>query len=269
MKSKIFGTLTCLTLITFLATVTVAGLMEGLVAYWPLDEGEGDTTSDLSGNGNDGTLNGGPNWEDGKFGNALSFDGTDDHVDCGNPPILDFGTGDWTVSAWMRASVATEDKTIFGNGADRSGGVRYQMLLDSDNYIQCVLDDDTDKYNPRGNITVIDGEWHHIVMMRRNGTDIRLYVDGVEDTGVTNDGNSTIPADYDLSDTSQANAYIGAVWHFEEKRPEKLFAGMIDDVSIWGRALTQEEVAELAADSVPSAVEPNGKLTITWGSIKN
>jgi hypothetical protein len=125
-------------------------------------------------------------------------------------------------------------------------------MLDSDNCIHPVLDDDVTKYDPMGEIPVIDGQWHHIAMMRRNGTEFRVYVDGVEDMGVTNHGESAIPADYDLSGTSLFNAYLGAVTHAGNSTPdavvlEKLMFGMIDDVRIYDVALTEAEVAALAS----------------------
>jgi hypothetical protein len=54
---------------------------QSLVLYLPFDEGSGDKTSDLSNNGNDGTLGNNPAWTEGKFKNALEFDGTDDYVE--------------------------------------------------------------------------------------------------------------------------------------------------------------------------------------------
>jgi len=252
-------------------TVVHADIADGLVAYWPLDEGAGTTTSDLSGNGNDGILIGGPNWVEGKLGGALDFDGSDDIVDCGNPPILDFGTGDFTVSAWMRvANVPGGDVTIFSKGGDHSSadlpGVRYQVMLDSSDYIHPVLDDDSSKRDPHGDITVIDGQWHHIVMMRRDGTMFRVYVDGVEDMGVTNHGESTLAADYDLSGTSRFKAYIGAVTDSRDTSGntlEKLFAGLIDDVAVWNRALTAEEISYLWNDGAGNAA-PQAAPTVPF-----
>ena len=69
-----------------------------LVGLWLLDEIEGDKVRDSSGNGHDGTLIGSPELVAGKFGNALSFDGTDDVVDCGNADSLNLGT--FTVVFW-------------------------------------------------------------------------------------------------------------------------------------------------------------------------
>jgi hypothetical protein len=226
------------------------------LAHWKLDEGSGTIAADSSGNALDGTLMGDPMWVAGIIGGALDFDG-DDYVDIGNPPILDFSTGDWTLSAWMNAAVAPSgDVTIVGKGGDHSSdalpGVRYQLMLDSSDYLHPVVDDDSSKYDPSGEIPLIDGQWHHVVMMRRNGTELRAYVDGVEDMGVTNHGESTIPAEYDLSGTSKFNAYIGAITHAGNSTPdtvvlEKLMLGMIDDVRIYDVALTEAEVAALAS----------------------
>ncbi|MFQ6035968.1 MAG: LamG-like jellyroll fold domain-containing protein [Sedimentisphaerales bacterium] len=233
----------------------------GLMAHWKLDEGSGTIAADSSGNGLDGTLVGVPLWVAGNIGGALEFDGVDDHVDCGNSPILDFGTGDWTVSAWIKVTTTPSgDVTIFGKGGDHTSailpGVRYQLMLDSDNDIHPVVDDDSTKYDPRGDIPVIDGQWHHIVMMRRDGTKFRVYVDGVEDMGVTNHGESTLPANYDLSGTSKFNAYIGAITNAEVSTPdtvvlEKLFLGMIDDVRVYDYALSDAEIAWLAGRTKP------------------
>ena len=53
---------------------------DGLVAEWHFDEGSGSVVEDSSGNGNDGVIYG-ATWVDGKYGNALSFDGVDDNLE--------------------------------------------------------------------------------------------------------------------------------------------------------------------------------------------
>ena len=71
MKAKLVA-LVCLMSLTVLAYTNV--LEAGLVAYWPFDEGKGKDAKDASDNGNDGDING-AEWVDGKFGEALEFDG--------------------------------------------------------------------------------------------------------------------------------------------------------------------------------------------------
>ena len=87
----------------FAASVVEASLTDGLVLYLPFDEGQGEVAGDLSGNGHDGTLEG-PEWTEGEFGNALSFDGVEAFVDV--PFSDDFViTEGITLGAWVAANV--------------------------------------------------------------------------------------------------------------------------------------------------------------------
>ena len=89
----------------------------GPVAHWKMDEGNGTTTYDSSGNGNDGYFGStttSPTWTTGKHGNALSFDGTDDYVDAGDS--ADVGVSDFTIEAWVRPSRVTSYKFIVSKG---------------------------------------------------------------------------------------------------------------------------------------------------------
>jgi hypothetical protein len=228
-------------------------ISEGLLGYWPLDEGVGNTTADASGNGNEGIVNGYPDWVQGKFGMTLSFDGIDDYVYVGNDPSLDHGTGDFTISAWVKTTYAEldEDPTIFGKGGDSEGGIRYCLLIhETYNSIRLVLDNDKAKYWPEGLIGVTDDQWHHIVGMR-DGTFLRIFVDGVQDPGAVEQTDSTahteftIPADYDLTGTSLYGAYIGVIHSHAKGHLQKYFNGLIDDVAIWNRALSTDEVSHL------------------------
>jgi len=82
---------------TLLAVFLVLGLFVAhvnadLVGNWKFDEGAGNAVADKSGNGNDGTLVGGPSWIAGTIGSgALSFDGSDDMVEVPHSPVLDMG----------------------------------------------------------------------------------------------------------------------------------------------------------------------------------
>ena len=273
MKSKILGIFMCLTLITF-STVTMASLKDGLVGYWPMDEGEGFVVADLSDNGNDGVLASPVDrdlsgehaeWVTGKFGSALSFDGTD-YVDCGNPSVLDF-PADFTVSAWVKDAKSSQDSaTFWSKGGDGGGGIRLRVSMDQAGTALFHLDDDIQKLTGRGSIRWDDkNDWRHIVAMR-SGNEMRVYVDGVQDMAV----NNILPEGFDLSGTSQSHAVIGAIWDFGGNRwGPQFWEGLIDEVAIWNRAITEEEIAELLIGSISSlAVESNGKLAITWGSIK-
>jgi len=213
MCKKMRYVLMFLVFVVGLTTATVsADTSEGLLGYWPLDEGAGTVTADASGNGNDGIIdvnNGEPNWVEGKLGMALSLDGIDDHVDCGNSPSLDLGTSPFTISAWIKTSSTADNLSIFGKGGDDGGGIRYHLFVHS-THVKILVDDDDTKYDPEGEIPVNDDQWHHIVGMR-DATSLRLFIDGVEDPGVIAHDESPLSADYDTSGSSMYGAYIGAM----------------------------------------------------------
>jgi len=77
-----------------------------VLGAWLLDEGTGDITADASGNGNDGTLMGPPNWVAGKFGSALEFTGSGTYVDCGNAEALNVNV--FSVSFWYNLPSSTQ-----------------------------------------------------------------------------------------------------------------------------------------------------------------
>ena len=223
-----------------------------LVAHWPLDEGTGTIAEDVTGNGNDGTLQGEPLWVAGKYGAALEFDG-DDYVDCGNQDILNFGTNDWTITAWIKTT-QIDRGTIFANGGDNAGGVRFTLATHEANADRITLttDDDSTKAQALGGTVVIDGQWYHVAAMRE-GTTISVHVNGVLD------GTNTVPAGYDLSGTSQHNSLIGAMTSHTDGSLIKLYVGVIDDVRIYIKALTEPELQAAMEGSAgfPYALGPD------------
>ncbi|MHC4071157.1 MAG: LamG domain-containing protein, partial [Planctomycetota bacterium] len=76
-----------------------------------------------------------------------------------------------------------------------------------------------------------------------------VYVDGVED------GTLDLPEGYDLSGTTQHNALLGAITSHTDDSLEKLFAGLLDEVAIYDRALSVGEVRYLAGHRAPAATD--------------
>ncbi|MFX1410253.1 MAG: protein kinase [Promethearchaeota archaeon] len=217
---------------------------QDIVGWWKLDEGAGTSALDSSEYGNHGLLGGGPQWVDGKIGSALKFDGIDDYVDCGNLDVLNFGIGDWTVSTWIKTSQTSagdENKgIIFVNGGDFGGGKRYALALGEriSGAITLTTDDNSVKRQATSSVLVNDDAWHHILGMR-NGTYLLVYIDGELD------GHSTVPDGYDLSGTSQHNAYVGVITNNQNGTLIKHFEGIIDEVRVYNYALTQQDIREL------------------------
>jgi hypothetical protein len=167
-------------------------------------------------------------------------------VDLGNPPELDFGIVDWSICAWVKTSMmGTGDANkgvIYAKGGDRAGGIRYGLYVNENQTVQgsidLVTDDNVNKREAISSVSVSDGQWHHIVGLRAGDT-INVYIDGILD------GTANLPADYDLSGTSQHNAYIGVVTDNEASAPEKYLVGSVDDVRIYDYALSQEEILDV------------------------
>ena len=84
---------------------------DGLVAYWPMDEGKGNGVEDASGTGNDGTINGAVDWVEGVEGTALEFDGLSGWVNCGQDASLYTLKDKCTVMLWFMptADIEPED----------------------------------------------------------------------------------------------------------------------------------------------------------------
>ncbi|UCG59063.1 MAG: tail fiber domain-containing protein, partial [Phycisphaerales bacterium] len=155
-----------------------------------------------------------------------------------------FGTGDWSVCAWIRTTQSgTGDLnkgTIFANGGEFTGGIRYALAV-GENYegiVTLTTDDDTTEVQAIGIVIVNDNEWHHIAGVR-DGTTLALYVDGRLDAV------AVLPVGYDLSGTSQRNADMGAGRDQRDGRMVKYYRGVLDDVRISDHAMSRAEIAEL------------------------
>jgi len=216
-----------------------------LVGYWKFDEGSGDIAVDLSGYGNDGTING-ATWTTGKFGPALNFDGVDDDVDCGNDESLNI-TGEITIALWMKPSVAGEGGSNVGPvcKAEASPGWSWQLRYNAPgggNYMGFQFNGD-----PEGSTWVsvqqnlLPGEWYHIAGIF-DGTNMICYLDGVETE------RNTISA---ISGYS-CRFFIG------QDGWDNIFNGVVDELRIYNHALSAVELLGAMAGEVwPYALGPN------------
>ena len=172
------------------------------------------------------------------------------HVDLGNPSSLDFGTGDWTVTAWFNTDISgTGDAnkgTVYGKGGDSGGGHRYALIMSetTEGVMTLVTDDNATKYVVDSVSVTNDSQWHFVVG-QREGNALRIFIDGqLEGTATAADG-------YDLSGTVQHNAYVGAVTNNGTGELYKHYGGLIDEVKVFDRALSAEEILWLAGSTQP------------------
>jgi len=211
-----------------------------LVLYYQFEN----NTVDSSGNAINGTPVGSPGYASGVFGQAIALDGSN-YVNCGNPALLNFGRADWSICAWVKNAQADDTATVFANGGDESGGIRYTLGIGEagpDGAVTITTDDDATKVQAVSTTTVNDNEWHHVCALR-NGSELHVYVDGILDA------TNTVPTGYDLSGASQHNAYVGAITDHRDATGntlEKFYIGLLDDLRIYDYALSDAELSYLA-----------------------
>jgi hypothetical protein len=213
-----------------LGLLAVFGSAEGsdanLVAHWMLDEGTGSIAYDSAGD-NDGSING-PNWTTGQIDGALAFDGVNDYVSFGTGPAIT-GTVPFAVSAWVKTDV-TKGQGIVTQRSTTTGNGMYGMGIISDGRVQLQIYNGGYGFVVRSDITVSDGLWHHVAGVRTNSTDGEVYVDG------SLSGTDSGPA------RSLNNV---PVWIGRGFTGPFYFDGEIDEVMIFNRALSGEEVEQL------------------------
>jgi len=214
----------------------------GLMAYYAFEN----NAKDSSGNGLDGAIIAGQLASSGSLNTGTAVElNLAGHVDLGNPAALDFGTEDWTVTAWFRTDMSgmgdANKGTVYGKGGDSGGGHRYALIMSEtiEGVMTLVTDDNATKHVVDSTSVSNDDQWH-FVAGQREGNAIRIYIDGQLE------GSTTAARSYDLSGTTQHNAYIGAITNNGTGGLYKHFGGLIDEVRVFGRALSTEEILWLA-----------------------
>lgn len=221
-------------------TASSALAASGPVGVWKLDEGSGTTVYDSSGNGNNGVLSGGVSWVPGVSGSALSFDGVSGQVKVADNNALEPGSA-VTVSAWLKhAGSPGAFRYIMAKGANGCIAASYGLYSGPGGGLQFyVSQHHASVYarSPDAGQKAWDGRWH-LAVGTYDGSTIRLYVDGVQvGSGTSWEGS----LEYLLP--SSNDFYIG---NYPSCSPHG-FPGSVDDVTVWGRALSAAEVSGLAS----------------------
>jgi hypothetical protein len=235
---------------------------ETLVGAWLFDEDKGDTAKDASGNGNVGALTNGPKWVNGKFGKALEFDGTDDYVDVDDNDALSGSNGkQLTVVAWFRTTkIDGPDNTPIVTKYESAQLKDWGLTVDAGRlkfaYETEGAGADFEVNAPSMGGVVKLSQWYHGAFAL-DGKDVTVYLDGEEVAAVE------IPTETPNTDF---NMNIGAVVY-----RNNYFQGIIDEVAVFNVALNAQEIKAIMTDGLESAlaVNPQTKLTTTWGHLKS
>lgn len=214
------------------------GLDYGLVGNWTFNGTDlsGTKAYDRSGAGNTGTLTNGPSVTPGKVGQALSFDGVDDYVTAGDPSALEFGTGDFSISFWMKTtSTALEALVTKRWSADCSAG--WAINNRSADTLQITITDGTNciddtSVSMKG---IQDGRWHYVVAAFDRDAVVSVYMDGIlsdQTSSIATVGSVSNARNFDISRFSTGTYY---------------FTGSLDEVRAYNRVLSASEIQSLYA----------------------
>ena len=222
MKKLIYLFLT----IVFICQYTIAQVpsyvpTDGLVGYWPFDG----NANDASGNGNNGVVNGAvltldrnnlPN-------SAYSFNGNTNCIDIANSPELELTDSDYSISLWVYFNSTGSDLI---SKRDGSGG-GYSLTTNSTEYFVWHWTD------PSGSLSSYNfSEWSNVTLVySENLQELKLYVNGIL---LNTTSLQSVSANSGILRFG-GDALLNTYWH----------NGMMDDIGIWNRPLTQQEITDL------------------------
>ncbi len=194
----------------------------GLVGYWPMDEGTGTTAYDASGYGYNGVFVGSPNWVSGKVGDAINCGNTtSDYINVNSVPLGSV----WTITAWFQYPLATTGANW--HTLTRGSSYDHQIIVQrSDNQLGMYDNKTGTGFNGAGYfMTSLSNGWHFIVSVGSGGAE-KFYIDGSY-VGQT--------AHQSTSDVKSIGNHWGGGQNW----------GVVDDVRIYNRALSAQEIQDL------------------------
>jgi len=246
-------------LIMFSVFNAYADLKDGLVIYFSFDKVDGAKVINEANVNIEGILEGKAKQAPGfkGMGVALNADVDEatpgnDFVSVGNPPEVNVDK-QFTIACWVSGTNFGDYRTIMSKTDNGAYASTVEKKLPSGwvhsagNYLQVS-----------GTTELQTNKWYHVALTF-DGSDEVVYLDGKEEGRKTGKGNITIcNADFMIGAEPSGQAVDPSypAWH-----------GILDEFYFYNRALTKDEIGQLIKQA--TSVEPNGKLSITWGTLKS
>ena len=261
MKTKIYVVLA--SIIMLITTPNVFGKIDPdtVAGMWLFEEGSGNVAKDSSDAGNDGTIAGSKKWQDGKFGNALEFDGQGVYVEVqANDTII---LEELTIVAWanLKPSKGARWQSIMMRGQNPRN---YLLAVDKDTQ---TLQLSITKGAPgawggtKGGPVLTDGNWHHLAGVFGKDEGFVIYTDGQEvgKQAYVKPSLDANPSRMRIGDGSNGGHQC---------------EGLLDEVALFNVPLSQEDIKTVMEDGLERttgflAVEPENKITTIWGKLKS
>jgi Tol biopolymer transport system component len=249
---------------TFAITVTPVNdaptFIEGAFGNWSFDEGSGDSVGESAIGISGGTLGStagadanDPTWTTGVFGQALHFDGVDDYVEIADAPGIDISGPEFSASLWMNPDSGPNTEDMLFMKGDRTGDVNYYLSWKDTNVFTWAFRESGVWHYQDMPVTTMPttGEWNHIGITFDRPT-VTLYVNGdkyVFDnvaTGGSMDNDLTANDDVLWIGAGRSGGSLVGVNQFSGP-----FAGSIDELALFDRALTDADMEVIRASAPP------------------
>ena len=227
-----------------------------LMLYLPFDKDNGDKVMDASENNLEATLHGATWSKDGKIGGCIHLADTEKYLEIDSVPQLDI-TDELTIQTWFYPEQDQGDSNLMGRRTSDNKG-RYVLQWSSQHIGAPQIETwiDIGGFKGTRNSQTIKPDlntWHHVASTFDGGM-VRQYINGELDVA------------FDLA--GEINS-VDVVFRIgRSQTPLAGSVGFVDEVAIYSRALTQDEIKLDMNNGVFFAVSPGGKIATTWGNLK-
>jgi hypothetical protein len=247
---------------------TAADIRQGLVAYWQMDGLDGLNVPDRTPFSNHMRAVNitGANFVTGQFSNAVSLNGSSTYMTNLHSPdpsitgLPIYKAGSYTVTMWVKGAAQTA-KYLYTEGFTNAPGnppvttpqnpifiLQTGNAAANNSKLDVIIRFDGGA-NPVNHVVssavVFDNNWHHIAWVDDRGS-VKLYIDGNLDAA---NFNYTLPAVAMTLNTSTIGTLVRAA-----VATGNIFNGLIDDVALWKRALSQAEVQQIRTNSIVTPI---------------
>ena len=230
---------------------------KALMLYFTFDEDDGGKVKDVSGNNIEGTLEGAVWSKDGKIGGAVHLEDSEKFVEVDAVPELDI-TDELTIQAWFFPEESQGDSNLMGRRSSANvGGYCLQWSAQFTGAPQIETWINIGGWQGSRNKQTIKPEleeWHH-VSSTFDGDMIRQYIDGKLDVEFA-----------PPKGTINSIEVVFRIGKAQTGLPGMI--GLVDEVAIYNRALSVDEINQDMENGVYFAVSPKDKLATTWGKLK-
>lgn len=246
--------------LTILAGNAQAQLTDGLLNYWPMEGDAADTASDYdnvaSTTEDDGIVNGTVTFTESLsgFGNAANFPGGDGNdirvpdgaasADGGVADDVDRTASNMSLSIWFKAASWTAGwQGIIAHGEGQDYRIARQSTSDPVVFAGVAGTTDMLTASTYEAATPATEQWHHIVMTATEGGEAQFYVDGILEKTSAGLNDPTVSISNSTAGTTNNNNALSIGSNLD--RTGRAFNGLIDEVAMWDRALSAEEVTAI------------------------